>query len=161
MRRKRLNFDLYSYQSELMISTTVATELTKICRRARATIAEKEAIAQDTEEALRKKELEAEERRKQSHDLVAQTIRRELAESKHPSTDVIPKLTYTNSRLQKRRRKKSQMLMIRTDWILVVNLRHGGYGNLGGLRRRRRMSWHVRKRGKRLNADERCLKNKE
>lgn len=50
-------------------------------RRARATIAEKEAIAQDTEEALKKKELEAEERRKQSHDLVAESIRRELAES--------------------------------------------------------------------------------
>lgn len=45
------------------------------------TIAEKERIAQDTEEALRKKELEAEERRKQSHDLVAESIRRELAES--------------------------------------------------------------------------------
>jgi microfibrillar-associated protein 1 len=50
-------------------------------RRGRATILEKESIAQDTEEALRKKELEAEERRKQSHDLVAESIRRELAES--------------------------------------------------------------------------------
>ncbi|PPQ67370.1 hypothetical protein CVT25_005949 [Psilocybe cyanescens] len=49
-------------------------------KRARVTIAEKERIAQDTEEALRKKELEAEERRKQSHDLVAESIRRELAE---------------------------------------------------------------------------------
>ncbi|KAF9569808.1 hypothetical protein CPC08DRAFT_739086 [Agrocybe pediades] len=49
-------------------------------KRARVTIAEKESIAQDTEEALRKKELEAEERRKQSHDLVAESIRRELAE---------------------------------------------------------------------------------
>lgn len=45
------------------------------------TIAEKEAIAQDTEDALKKKELEAEERRKQSHDLVAESIKRELAES--------------------------------------------------------------------------------
>jgi len=45
------------------------------------TVAERESIAQDTEEALRKKELEAEERRKQSHDLVAESIRRELAES--------------------------------------------------------------------------------
>ena len=43
---------------------------------------EREAEAQDTEEALRKKEMEAEERRKQSHDLVAESIRRELAESK-------------------------------------------------------------------------------
>jgi hypothetical protein len=38
-------------------------------------------LAQDTEEALRRKEAEAEERRKQSHDLVAVSIRRELAES--------------------------------------------------------------------------------
>jgi microfibrillar-associated protein 1 len=50
-------------------------------RRARVTVAEKEALAQDSEEALKKKELEAEERRKQSHDLVAESIRRELAES--------------------------------------------------------------------------------
>ncbi|EMD41271.1 hypothetical protein CERSUDRAFT_101788 [Gelatoporia subvermispora B] len=49
-------------------------------KRARATVAEKEAMAQDTEEALRKKELEAEERRKQSHDMVAESIRRELLE---------------------------------------------------------------------------------
>ncbi|KAF8807643.1 hypothetical protein BYT27DRAFT_7223445 [Phlegmacium glaucopus] len=51
-----------------------------IPKRARATIAERENIAQDTEEALRRKEGEAEERRKQSHDLVAASIRRELAE---------------------------------------------------------------------------------
>lgn len=51
-----------------------------IPKRARATIAEKEAMAEDTEEAVRKKELEAEERKKQSHDMVAESIRRELAE---------------------------------------------------------------------------------
>jgi hypothetical protein len=45
------------------------------------TIVEKESMAQDSTEALRKKELEAEERRKQSHDLVADSIKRELAES--------------------------------------------------------------------------------
>ena len=45
------------------------------------TIAEKEIIAQESEEVQRKKALEAEERRKQSHDLVAESIRRELAES--------------------------------------------------------------------------------
>ncbi|KAF9535769.1 splicing factor, Prp19-binding domain-containing protein [Crepidotus variabilis] len=49
-------------------------------KRSRVTVAEREALAQDTEEALKKKEQEAEERRQQSHDLVAQTIRRELAE---------------------------------------------------------------------------------
>jgi len=38
-------------------------------------------LAEDTEEALKKKAQQAEDRRKESHDLVAQTIRRELAES--------------------------------------------------------------------------------
>lgn len=50
-------------------------------RRGRATIAEKEAISETTEEALKRKELEAEERRKQSHDMVAESIKRELLES--------------------------------------------------------------------------------
>jgi microfibrillar-associated protein 1 len=50
-------------------------------RRARATVADREAEAQDTEEALKKKEQEVEERKKQSHDMVAESIRRELAES--------------------------------------------------------------------------------
>ncbi|TFY54132.1 hypothetical protein EVG20_g9834, partial [Dentipellis fragilis] len=49
-------------------------------KRGRATVAEREALAEDTEEALKKKEAEAEERRKQSHDMVADSIRRELAE---------------------------------------------------------------------------------
>ena len=51
------------------------------CRRARVTVAEKEAMAEDTEEAIRKKEAEAEERRKDSHNMVAESIRRELLES--------------------------------------------------------------------------------
>ena len=38
-------------------------------------------MAEDSEEAARRKELEAEERKKQSHDLVAESIRRELLES--------------------------------------------------------------------------------
>ncbi|KAK0464173.1 splicing factor, Prp19-binding domain-containing protein [Armillaria novae-zelandiae] len=50
-------------------------------KRNRVTIAEKEALAADSEEVLKKKELELEERKKQSHDLVAESIRRELAES--------------------------------------------------------------------------------
>lgn len=53
-------------------------------RRARVTVAEKDAMAQDTEEAQRRKEAEAEERKKQSHDMVADSIRRELAESASP-----------------------------------------------------------------------------
>ncbi|KAI0344292.1 hypothetical protein BDW22DRAFT_1392747 [Trametopsis cervina] len=49
-------------------------------KRGRATVAEEAALAQYTEEAQKRKEAEAEERRKQSHDLVAESIRRELAE---------------------------------------------------------------------------------
>ncbi|KAF8060967.1 microfibrillar-associated protein MFAP1, Zn finger, CCHC type protein [Lyophyllum atratum] len=48
-------------------------------KRARVTITEKDALA-DEEEASKKRELEAEERRKQSHDMVAESIKRELAE---------------------------------------------------------------------------------
>ena len=80
-KRKRSNLDLYLYQSELCLSLSSSQSHVYECyRRARVTIAEKEQIAQDTEEALRK-ELEAEERRQQSRDLVAESIRRELAES--------------------------------------------------------------------------------
>ena len=53
-------------------------------RRARETIAEREALAQDSEEAIKRKEKEAEERKKASHDLVAESIRRELLESAYP-----------------------------------------------------------------------------
>lgn len=38
-------------------------------------------MAQDTDEALKRKEAEVEERRKQSHNMVAESIRRELRES--------------------------------------------------------------------------------
>lgn len=49
-------------------------------KQSRVTIAEREALAEDTEEALKRKEEEAAERKKQSHDLVAESIKRELAE---------------------------------------------------------------------------------
>ncbi|KAH9947396.1 splicing factor, Prp19-binding domain-containing protein [Amylocystis lapponica] len=49
-------------------------------KRGRVTVAEREAIAEDTEEALQKKAVEADERKKQSHDMVADSIRRELAQ---------------------------------------------------------------------------------
>ena len=52
-----------------------------LSRRARVTITERDAMSQDTEEAIKKKEQEAEERRQQSHNLVADTIKRELLES--------------------------------------------------------------------------------
>ncbi|KAJ3485499.1 hypothetical protein NLI96_g4915 [Meripilus lineatus] len=49
-------------------------------KRGRVTIAERDALAQDTEEAQKKKEAEAEERKQQSHNMVAESIRRELLE---------------------------------------------------------------------------------
>ncbi|KIK70345.1 hypothetical protein GYMLUDRAFT_147561 [Collybiopsis luxurians FD-317 M1] len=54
-----------------------------VSKRNRETVAERDKIAQDSEEALKRKELELEERRKQSHDMVAESIRRELAESQY------------------------------------------------------------------------------
>jgi len=45
-------------------------------------VAEMQALAEDSEEAIRKKQAEAEQRKKESHDLVAESIRRELLESK-------------------------------------------------------------------------------
>ncbi|KAK0208047.1 splicing factor, Prp19-binding domain-containing protein [Desarmillaria ectypa] len=63
-------------------------------KRNRVTIAEKEALAADSEEVLRKKELELEERKKQSHDLVAESIRRELAEKE--KEDNIPDVDDTD-----------------------------------------------------------------
>ncbi|KAF6766436.1 splicing factor, Prp19-binding domain-containing protein [Ephemerocybe angulata] len=49
-------------------------------KRARVTVAEREKLAEDTEEALKRKEEEALQRKKESHDLVAESIKRELAE---------------------------------------------------------------------------------
>lgn len=60
---------------------SIHSDLSPFCRRGRVTINEKEQLAQDTEEALKRKELEAEERKKQSHDMVAESIKRELLES--------------------------------------------------------------------------------
>lgn len=45
------------------------------------TVLEREQEAQDTEEALERKRIQEEERKKQSHDMVAESIRRELLES--------------------------------------------------------------------------------
>jgi len=80
-RNQNSNLGPSLFPSALCFNISLNCELTIICRRARITIAEKEAIAQDTQEALARKEAGAEERRKQSHDLVAESIRRELAES--------------------------------------------------------------------------------
>ncbi len=51
-------------------------------RRNRVTTQEKEVLAEDSEEALKRQQEELEERRKQSHAMVAESIRKELAESK-------------------------------------------------------------------------------
>ncbi|KAF5355660.1 hypothetical protein D9756_003977 [Leucocoprinus leucothites] len=63
-------------------------------KRARATMAEKDALAEDSEEMQRKREQEAEERRKQSHDMVAESIRRELAEKE--KEDEVPDVDDTD-----------------------------------------------------------------
>ncbi|KAG8220147.1 microfibrillar-associated protein MFAP1, Zn finger, CCHC type protein [Butyriboletus roseoflavus] len=63
-------------------------------KRGRATIAERDAIAQEAEEVQRQKELAAEQRKKESHDLVAESIRRELAEKE--KEDIIPDVDDTD-----------------------------------------------------------------
>lgn len=55
--------------------------LKSCARRGRVTIQERDAEMEDSEEVIKKREKELVERKKQSHDLVADTIRRELAES--------------------------------------------------------------------------------
>ncbi|KAG9314705.1 RNA dependent RNA polymerase-domain-containing protein [Chiua virens] len=63
-------------------------------KRGRATIGERDAIVQEAEEFERRKELAAEERKKESHDLVAESIKRELAEKE--KEDVIPDIDDTD-----------------------------------------------------------------
>lgn len=89
-RNLRFNSGLCSFQSEssALRQSYPCSPLSHLCpikvhfhRRSRATVAEKQALAEDSEEAIQRKEIEAEERKKQSHDLVAESIRRELLES--------------------------------------------------------------------------------
>jgi microfibrillar-associated protein 1 len=63
-------------------------------KRGRVTIAERVAIAQEAEEMQRQKELATEQRKKESHDLVAESIRRELAEKE--KEDLIPDVDDTD-----------------------------------------------------------------
>ncbi|KAH7883959.1 splicing factor, Prp19-binding domain-containing protein [Phlebopus sp. FC_14] len=63
-------------------------------KRRRVTIAERDALAQEAEEIQKKKELAAEERKKQSHDLVAESIKRELAEKE--KEEIIPDVDDTD-----------------------------------------------------------------
>ncbi|KAI6045195.1 microfibrillar-associated protein MFAP1, Zn finger, CCHC type protein [Pisolithus marmoratus] len=63
-------------------------------KRGRATIAERDAIAQEAEEIQRRRELAAEERKKESHDLVAESIKRELAEKE--KEEIVPDVDDTD-----------------------------------------------------------------
>ncbi|KAF7310495.1 RdRP-domain-containing protein [Mycena chlorophos] len=62
-------------------------------KRARLTVAERE-MEQDPEELQKKREAEAEERRKESHDMVAESIRRELAEKE--KEELVPDIDDTD-----------------------------------------------------------------
>lgn len=68
-------------------------------RRARVTIAAKDSEL-DPEETQRQREQEAEIRRKQSHDMVAESIKRELAESR----SLVSPCPYSNIRKNRRDR---------------------------------------------------------
>lgn len=57
-------------------------------------------MAQDTEEAMKRKEQEAEERRQQSHNMVADTIKRELLESTSNEPLLLPLLLNTHDDLR-------------------------------------------------------------
>lgn len=57
-------------------------------------------MAQDTEEAMKRKEQEAEERRQQSHNMVADTIKRELLESTSNEPLLLPLLLNTHGDLR-------------------------------------------------------------
>ncbi|KAG7090735.1 hypothetical protein E1B28_009825 [Marasmius oreades] len=69
--------DSSEYESETEEQPKVQFRPVFVPKRNRVT---QEALADDTEEARQQRELEAEERKKQSHDMVAESIRRELAE---------------------------------------------------------------------------------
>lgn len=91
-------------------------------RRARETVAKREAEALESEAAIRKRELEAEERRKQSHDMVAESIMRELAES--ASNNMFPMVSLL-IHLQRRPKNISQTSTTRMGLIPLPNSRRG------------------------------------
>jgi len=55
-------------------------------RRGRETLKERDADAFDSEEAIKKRETAAEERKRQSHKMVGETIKRALEESRTPAS---------------------------------------------------------------------------
>ena len=119
-------------------------------------MAEKEAMADDTEEAIRKKEAEAEERRKESHNLVAESIRRELLESASTS--------YLNcdsaDRCHQRRRKlKSPTSMIPMGLTLRASSRHGDYASLPVSSATKKLLLRANSSVKRSSDEEHCLRS--
>lgn len=90
------------------------------------TTTERDVIAQETEEMQKRQELAAEQRKKESYDLVAESIRRELVESKEFSSLLRPAYLYV---LQRKRRSLFLMLMILTDLTQKESSRLGDYGN--------------------------------
>jgi hypothetical protein len=73
-------------------------------RRGRETVAEREADSMNSEEMIKKKEAEAEQRRKDSHDLVAESIKKELAESMSVRTQQVNSLINQYLTLQRKLR---------------------------------------------------------
>ncbi|KAL4068400.1 splicing factor, Prp19-binding domain-containing protein [Scleroderma yunnanense] len=63
-------------------------------KRGRITITERDTITQEAEEMQKRQELAAEQRKKESYDLVAESIRRELAEKE--KEDIIPDVDDTD-----------------------------------------------------------------
>jgi len=118
-------------------------------RRGRITIVERDAIAQEAEE-IEKRKQETAERKKQSHDLVAESIRRELLESVF--LYILSRLLYSYTSKRKRR-NRYLMLTILTVWIPPVSSRLGDFGSLAESRRRRRKNLSVKRKGRRLNGD--------
>ena len=118
-------------------------------------------MSQDTEEAIKKKEQEAEERRQQSHNMVADTIKRELLESTSNKATLLASHTQHVRRSQRRKKPKSLTLTIRMVSTQESTLRHGGYGSWGALSVTRRPMFRESWSGKRLNEDGRCPRNND
>jgi len=119
-------------------------------------------MAQDTEEAIKKKEQEAEERRQQSHNLVADTIKRELLESTyHQPTLSLFVYSKGQTRPQRRRKLKFPMLMIPTVLSPKPNSRRGGYGNWHVLNVTRRLKFEGKSSGRRSKEDAHSPRNND
>ena len=118
-------------------------------------------MLQDTEEAIKKKEQEAEERRQQSHNLVADTIKRELLESMSNETIHLPSLTQRARSPQRRRKLKFPTLMIRMVLTPKPNSKRGGYGSWRASSVIRRPRFRGNSSEKKLREDARCLRNND